>query len=410
MCHPPRPCPSPPEPMSKRVYQIWRNLGPYHLARAAAAADALANRGLELVVVQIAHGEATRDWKVAEFGEGSFRVVTLLGDSTASLDAATASHWPQLHSLFESEPPLGVSIAGYDRPEMRRALSWCRRKGIPAVLMSETKWNDSRRPWWKRVVLRHLVAQAGAGLVSGTLAADFLERLGMPADRIFRPYGVVDNDLFRAAADKRAGAGAKRYFLVCCRLIEARKNLSTLLAAYADYQRKCPKPWPLVVCGDGEDSLRYRQQVESLGIKKSVRFAGFLQAAELAEVYAGAGALVHPAKREAWGLVVNEAMAAGLPVLVSDVCGCAPDLVVSGDNGFTFDPGDVSGLAELLVRVSEMSEEERAALGKRSMQRIARWAPEKFGEAHLEALLAAGMRPPPVSRPVQQQEEALVKC
>ena len=401
---------SPPDIMSRRVYQLWRNLGPYHLVRAAAAADSLAARGLELVVVQIAQGEATRDWKISEQNQKKFRVVTLAADPEMALDLSTPSHWPQLRELFGSDPPVGVSIAGYDRPEMRAALCWCRRKGIPSVLMSETKWNDSSRPWWKQLVLRHLVAKADAGLVSGALAVEFLSRLGMAPERIFQPYGVIDNALFRHTAKRCRQGRAERYFLACCRLIESRKNLSTLLAAYASYRQACQNPWPLVICGDGNDRDRYRQQAKDLGIEESVRFAGFLQSEELAEVYAGAGALVHPAKQEAWGLVVNEAMAAGLPVLVSNACGCVPDLVRTGDNGFTFDPHDTLAITELLLRVSNMSDRAREAMGERSVEMIAAWSPEKFGEAHLSALLAAGMSLPMTDPAERQSAEILVKC
>lgn len=395
--------------MNRTVYQLWRNLGPYHLVRAEAAANRLADHGIDLIAVQIAHGEATRDWKISEHNQHNFRVVTLAGDPAMTLDDRTPSHWPQLRDLFESNPPLGVSIAGYDRPEMRAALSWCRGNGTPSVLMSETKWNDSARPWWKQVVLRHLVGKAGAGLVSGTLAAEFVNRLGMASERIFQPYGVIDNALFREAARRRDSSEGK-YFIACCRLIESRKNLSILLAAYAAYQRTCPDFWRLVICGDGEDGERYRQQVKELGIEPWVRFAGFLQAEELAEIYAGAGALVHPAKQEAWGLVVNEAMAAGLPVLVSKACGCAIDLVREGDNGFTFAPDDVSGLIDLLTRVSTMSVEARDAMGERSAEMIAAWSPGKFGKAHLSALLAAGMSLPRSGPVDREKRKVLEKC
>ncbi len=75
--------------------------------------------------------------------------------------------------------------------------------------MSETKWNDSSRPLWKQMVLRYLIGKAGAAQVSGSVAADFLHRLGMPRERIFQPYGIVDNELFADRArtvDRRIAA------------------------------------------------------------------------------------------------------------------------------------------------------------------------------------------------------------
>ena len=94
-----------------------------------------------------------------------------------------------------------------------------------------------------------------------------------------------------------------------------------------------------------------------------VILAGFKQYDELPAYYGLASAFVHASTTEQWGLVVNEAMASGLPVLVSDRCGCAPDLVEDGVNGFTFDPYDVEALAGLMQRVAAMTDERRQAMG-----------------------------------------------
>ncbi|MDX1548697.1 MAG: glycosyltransferase, partial [Rhodothermales bacterium] len=95
--------------------------------------------------------------------------------------------------------------------------------------------------------------------------------------------------------------------------------------------------------------------------------------------YGRAGGFVHPAHNDQWGLVVNEAMAAGLPVLVSTRAGCAQDLVHDGENGFRFDPADPAALARLLARLAA-PETDRAAMGRRSREIIARWSPERFAE------------------------------
>ena len=87
---------------------------------------------------------------------------------------------------------------------------------------------------------------------------------------------------------------------------------------------------------------------------------------------------MHPSTTEQWGLVVNEAMAAGLPVIVSARCGCAPDLVVDGENGFRFNPEDTRGLADRLQTVAESDAATLAALGNASRRRIADWSPARF--------------------------------
>ncbi len=110
--------------------------------------------------------------------------------------------------------------------------------------------------------------------------------------------------------------------------------------------------------------------------------------------YALASVFVHPSTSEQWGLVVNEAMASGLPVIVSDRCGCAEDLVRPGVNGCTFAPQDSTALAGLMRRMSDGSRDLRA-MGQASRDIIARWSPELFAES----IVAAARQPAKVRRP-----------
>jgi glycosyltransferase involved in cell wall biosynthesis len=116
-----------------------------------------------------------------------------------------------------------------------------------------------------------------------------------------------------------------------------------------------------------------------------VIFAGFRQVGELRDFYAGAGVFIHPALSEPWGLVINEAMASGLPILTSNNVGAAEELVREGVNGFSFDPEDVEELAGLMGRVAGMSPEERLAMGEASLRLIAEWGPERFARGAEEA-------------------------
>jgi glycosyltransferase involved in cell wall biosynthesis len=105
--------------------------------------------------------------------------------------------------------------------------------------------------------------------------------------------------------------------------------------------------------------------------------------------YAHAGAFILPSTSDQWGLVVNEAMASGLPVLVSSRCGCAPDLVAEGRNGFTWDPADAAALTGLLERVSRLHPREREELGQRSQEMIAAFSPGSFARGLIAAIRRA---------------------
>jgi glycosyltransferase involved in cell wall biosynthesis len=109
-----------------------------------------------------------------------------------------------------------------------------------------------------------------------------------------------------------------------------------------------------------------------------VHLPGFKPYEELPFYYALANAFVHASTTEQWGLVVNEAIASGLPVIVSNRCGCAPELV--NGNGFTFDPTNEDELATRLLEMASLSDEERKQLGDNSYRIAANFAPERFGE------------------------------
>ena len=166
------------------------------------------------------------------------------------------------------------------------------------------------------------------------------------------------------------------YFLVSSRFIE-RKNLHRLVDAYAEYKRsfQCSvgsfqsekeqrKPWDLVLLGSGGGREELERYVRDAGIEGIV-FAGFQQIDDLPRWYAGAGAFVHAAWEEPWGLVINEAMASGLTVICSRTTG-ASELIEDGESGFLFDASDVPALTGLLIKVAGASAEERERWGRRS--------------------------------------------
>jgi 1,2-diacylglycerol 3-alpha-glucosyltransferase len=132
---------------------------------------------------------------------------------------------------------------------------------------------------------------------------------------------------------------------------------------------------------------------EALGLRGQVKFSGFAQYAELPALYAGAGALILPSTSDQWGLVVNEAMAAGLPVLISNSCGCSPELVVEGVTGFSFDPRDEAQLASRMSALTSLSGEQRHAMGRAAAARVRAFSLEAFSSGLWCAASCARSRP-----------------
>jgi glycosyltransferase involved in cell wall biosynthesis len=168
-----------------------------------------------------------------------------------------------------------------------------------------------------------------------------------------------------------------------------------LLQAYALYRERSPSPpLSLLIIGEGELKEQLFALRDQLGLQDQVQFPGPKGYRELPIYYGLASAFVHASTTEQWGLVVNEAMAAGLPVLVSERCGCASDLVAHGINGLLFDPYDVDALAEAMIEVADRSADRRA-MGRASREIVARWSPERFAESLGSAVEAAlGAQPP----------------
>ena len=211
----------------------------------------------------------------------------------------------------------------------------------------------------------------------------YLVKLGFRRERIGRFYDTVDNDFFarETAAIRRNGSPGghglpSRYFLYVGRLA-VEKNLARLVQAFAAYRQRGGE-WSLVLAGDGPLRGELETLTAELGLSRSVCFTGMRRTNELPAYYAFASCFILPSTREPWGLVVNEAMASGLPVLVSSQCACAADLVEQGVNGSVFNPFDESGLAGRMIEIDGMSEEQRGEMGQRSRERIGRYSPENW--------------------------------
>jgi len=382
------------------VYQpaiavVFHYIGPYHHARLNAAASRLSVTGFEwLAKAHDAWGKAGSDaryHKVSLFPEAAHNN---LGSSQLR-----RAFW----SALEQANPDVVAVNGWNDFGSLVAADCCVRRGIPMVVMSESARQDEPRTWWKEMIKRRVVGVYSAALVGGQRHVEYLVELGMPRDRIFTGYDVVDNAYFRRRAeevrsqksDVRKQYGlSENYFLASARFIE-KKNLPTLIRAYAAYRQKSEAsgnpPWDVVLLGDGPLREALNSQLSTLNLHAHVHLPGFKPYDELPVYYALAKAFVHASTTEQWGLVVNEAVASGLPVIVSERCGCVPELVRG--NGFTFDPIDERELPSRLLQIASLSDDERRSLGDASYRIAENFAPEHFGEGLEQAAKLALTHP-----------------
>ncbi len=379
---------------------IFRRFGAYHLARLSAAA-----RLGPVVGIELNRTDRTYAWDVCEGADGFERLTVFSGKPVA--DAGPAELKRRLWDTLEAAAPDAVAVPGWAAPWSQSALAWCLARQRPAVLMSESSARDGQRRGAAEAVKRRLVRLFPAALVGGAPHRAYLEALGMDAGRIATGYDVVDNRHFRDGAERarREGAAARerlgapaRYLLASGRFIP-KKNFAALLQAYADCLRGAGGALPdLVILGDGPLRPMLERRRDELSVTGRVHLPGFRQYDELPAWYGLAEAFVHVSRIEQWGLVVNEAMAAGLPVLVSSRCGCADDLVREGENGWRVDPEDPRALAAGLARLAGGAAD-CAVMGAASQRLIAAWGPEAFADGLWRVARAAAGAPRPRSTP-----------
>ena len=352
--------------------------GPYHLARLSAAAERLASRGWRLTGLETAGLDQTYAWRL-ERGRTSFERCTVFPDASAEALQPGVLRRGVLAALDRLQPQ-AVAIAGWASPDARAALAWCRRHGARAILMSDTRAADGRRVWWKEAIKRRLLRHFDAALVAGSSHRDYLISLGFPSRRITTGFDVVDNAYFRSTTNliREQQPACSPPFLLASNRFLPRKNLIRLLEAFA----ACRPAWNLCLLGDGPERSALEQQIDALGLWRydgtpwdphrpthagpGVFLPGFRQIEDLPQFYAQAAAFVHTALSEPWGLVINEAMAAGLPILSSANVGAAEELVLDGVNGYQFDPLSVDGMAGAISRFTALPAEQRAAMGAAS--------------------------------------------
>jgi len=374
--------------MKASVVAIYMNLGPYHVARLRALAGVLP----EMHAIEVAGEQRLYPWRPSKNGLG-FALTTLFAHQACETVSARAQCGAVKAVLSELNPGV-VVVAGYREPCMRAAANWARKHGVPVVLLFVSTYQDQSRVWWKETLKGQVIRRYTAVAATGQRAEEYALQLGIGKERIVKMGNVVDNAYFamRSEAIQRDETSHRerlklpdRYFVTVSRL-SPEKNLPVLLQAFLEYQRRGGL-WNLVLVGSGPQERELHRMVSGQA-KQGVHFVPWASYEELPHYYALASCFVLPSVSEPWGLVVNEAMACGLPVLVSRNCGCVSELCREGENGYSFDPESVEELAQLMLRISA-SDGQLDAFGKASRRSIAAFTPETWAEKLKQCVVSA---------------------
>lgn len=279
------------------------------------------------------------------------------------------------------------------------ALAAAKSAGLGVLMRGETHLGLPRsgvKSALRRPIMGALYGLCDRVLPIGSANAAFYRAMGVPDSKIFLVPYAVDNDRFLKAANltgrqkaevrHRYGVATDRPAILYAAKFTRRKRPIDLLDAALLLKSKSSCPFTLVMAGSGEleRELRTFCIEHSLG---EVVFPGFINQSELPSLYASSDVFVLPSEHEPWGLTVNEAMCAGLPIVVSREVGCVPDLVENGVNGYTPEAGDIDALAGALLRLIQ-DEKLRRQQGRASLARILHWGYRECADG-LRAALAS---------------------
>lgn len=359
-----------------RLLVVWDRVGDYHRARLAAleAQPEVA----EVWSADLGGADQLYGWSSSE-GASRHRVLSDKPVEARDLRGRLRG----FRNLLETVRPHGVALAGYGRLEYVLFLLLAKRRGCRVTLFAESwygngGWRDRVKGW----LLRRARVQ---WLLSGERAvAHFRDHLGLPAQVLLTPYSVVDNKHFGQV--KERGYGEREPVMLSVARFSAEKDLGLLVGAFVA-SGLGERGWRLRLLGGGPE----RGELERLAAPAgdAVEFRDWVGYGELPEEYGRARWFVLPSRFEPWGLVVNEAMAAGLPVVVSEACGCAPDLVGEA-NGWVFGTGDAGALRGILEGCAGMEAEAWERMRAASVARIGEFGCDVWARALVRSFGGGG--------------------
>jgi len=308
-----------------------------------------------------------------------YRWETLSGGGTQS-----ATRWPMrnLKRRLAAANFDAVWVHGWGRIGLVQAVTAADALGLPVLLRGESTPLNSKNTgarYLRKKFLHWLFGKVAAFLCIGSLNREFYQLHGVSEEKIFSVPYAVDNDWFSGECEQaalsrnqlrqRLGLQEGRPIILFAAKFIPEKAPQDLLSAFLKIiaLNESKRPYLLFV-GDGPLRTQLEMQAGEL-CGKDVRFLGFRNQTELPALYDLCDLFVLPSRFEPWGLVVNEVMNAGRPVIVSDQVGARPDLLRQGENGWSFPAGDVPALASCIREaLSNANLKEMGAISKKIVQ------------------------------------------
>lgn len=360
----------------------------YWLPRLNSLAEYLKKHDAELRVIEIA-GKGSPYAFAVENNDSVFW--TCLFSEKRMEDITPQEAHIALYDLLDKIKPDVVVGGPVAFPSGATAVRWARDNKKPVIIMDDARLDDVQRSALVNWVKRRIYANVDAVFIPAPSHVPDYEFWGIEEEQMFFGINAVYNQFFTEKSDVarqktetvRQKCGLpERFFLGVGRQIP-KKHWNVLIEAFSSIREK--EQWGLVLVGEGAE----RDALKNAALQHNVKvtFLPFQSQDKLCEIYGVADCFILPSLYgETWGLVVNEAMACRLPVLVSKQCGCANALAREGYNGWQFDPHNTDELAQLIQRFINLHDEERKQMGANSLTLVSEWGLQRFCEGVWQAV------------------------
>ncbi|WDF72856.1 glycosyltransferase [Novosphingobium sp. KACC 22771] len=360
---------------------LWAQFSAYHVDRCVAAASRLAGRA-QVYAVQVCTKSNLYVWEPFKDVKGA-TTVTLFPDTLYESTSAWSRFRKQYNALRKCKTVF-IGVA-YSEPEILPMVVLLRLSGVRVIMMSATKYDDYPRSAWVELIKGALLSVYQGAIVGGRRQMEYLQFLGFRKRPILTGYNAVGLDRVRKQGEQYLPAEGvsfrDRPFVYVGRFVP-KKNLEVLIEGFVRYVRSVgpQNAHKLLMVGSGPLEGALRQQIVEAGIEELVEFSGFLTAPEVAGVLARSLALVLVSTEEQWGLVVNEALAFGTPMLTSSPVGSNDALTRNLVNGYIVEPDSPEGVGRAMALLSS-EEESWNRMKEESLKR--RWMgdAERFADA-----------------------------
>ncbi|MFA6087906.1 glycosyltransferase family 4 protein [Mucilaginibacter sp.] len=266
-------------------------------------------------------------------------------------------------------------------------ISWAKRNNKKFIMFDDAKPSQVKRNFivqWVKDLITSQVDSLWLPSKSYNHEYAYFHKKGIP---FFYGFSCIDNDFFNSSVSYQPESKT----IICVARLVPIKNIDNLLRAWQLIERQ-NTGYHLIIVGNGPQGMYLKKLSSDLGVK-TVEFIDAVDNKALPAYYQRSGAFVLPSLSETWGLVVNEAMAAGLPVLLSARINAAADLLQEGINGFGFDPVDVNAIYNAILRYINTDGLSKAAMSTASLKFIDAFSFKRMGEQLVDELNQLYVKP-----------------